>query len=189
MDSFYEGQFNRVDFDDWEDHIASQKYVLMPLIDRGGACVIVDIGTEENPNPTLGCLIKFPDLGTQLNHTNCHYQALVKEDNSIVRIYFMDIIDSLVAIGTVLYLNAEVIQDDRFNHQSRRGKWLHTRLNIPNVHDPIQGKLYVTGIYRRHRTRTQVALTSSVTFAVNPWDLIAKDQFTGPAENIMKYLD
>lgn len=181
------GETTHQDFYEWEEYIASKGYVLMPMVERGGACIIVDIGGGEGE--MLGCLIKYPDLDTQLNFVTGKYQALVKEDNSIAQVFFKDVMDCIVPVGTVMYLDMGVIQDERFAHPLRKGKYLHTRLNVPNIMEPEQGKVYVTGMYKRNKTRTQLASSSSVTFAVNPWDITPQALFKGDTESIVKYLD
>ena len=176
---------------DWDEYIQTKEYVLAPLVERGGACVLVDIGDGgDNPKEeVIGCLIKDPDTGTQFNAETGDYQALVKEDNSIMPIFFKDVMNSLIPVGTIMYLRMEVIQDDKTGHPSRNGKFLHTRLNAPNVSDPVQGKVYVTGTYKIKRTRTQAASESCVTFAVNPWDVILQQLFKGDHDSIVKHLD
>ena len=190
LDGEYSGEIAGQDFYDWEDYISSQGYVLMPLVERGGACVVVAIEEEDGKiEKKLGVLIPFPELNSQWNHNDGNYQALVREDNSIVKVFFKDLMDCIVAVGTVLYLDMKVIQDERFNHPGRRGKFLQTRLNVPNEIIPQPGKIYVTGLYRRNKTRTQAASSSSVTFAVNPWDVIPKNLFEGDQESVVKFLD
>lgn len=173
----------------WELHMGANRYVLMPLIQRKGACILVDLGTEEAPQKVLACLISYPELRTMLNfETNC-YQGLVNAENMVVQVRSTEALQSLVKVGTAMYLNAEVIQDERFGHASRKGMYLETRLNVPTMNIPAEGKLYVTGIYKRSRTRTRVASVSAVTFAVNPWDVVMQEHFTGEPDSIMKHLE
>lgn len=176
-------------FMDWEDHIGLKEYVLLPLIDRGGACVMVDIGTQEEPNEVVGCILRDPETRTQFNHEDGSYQVLVKSDNSVAKIFLTDALRSLLAVGTVMYLRMEVIQDQRFKLASQPNKWLYTRLNVPNVVEPIQGKIYVTAVCRKNRTRLQNASVTGVTFAVNPWDLVPKHLFKGDTDSIVKHLE
>ncbi len=183
------GSVHILTFFDWEEYISANGYVLPPLIERGGACILVDIGTPEEPNQVVGCLLKDPETGSQLDPESGTYRALVKPDNSMAQVFFKDVLTSLIGVGTIMYLQMEVIEDERFNHASRQGKYLFTRLNVPNVSDPVQGKIYVTGVCRKNRTRTQVASVSSVTFPVNPWDVIPKHMFKGDPSAIVKNLD
>lgn len=176
-------------FFDWEEHLNAEGYVLSPLIDRGGACVMVDIGTADKPNEVVGCMLQDPQTGTQFSQDDGTYQVLVKSDNSAAQIFFKDALRSLLAVGTVMYLRMEVIQDARFKITSQANKWLYTRLNVPNVAEPVQGKIYVTAVCRKNRTRLQNASVTGVTFAVNPWDLVPKHLFKGGLDNIAKHLE
>lgn len=179
------------DFFNWDSYILEKGYVLTPLVERGGACILVDIGGkgDQPKDEVVGCLIKYPDTGSQYNAETGDYQALVREDNSIMQVFFKDVMRSLIPVGRVMYLRMEVIQDAKTGHPSRTGKFLFTRLNVPNVSEPVQGKIYVTGIYKTKRTRSQAASESCITFAVNPWDLILDELFKGEQNRIVQHLE
>lgn len=177
------------DFDDWEVMIRVKGYVIIPLIERGGACIMVNVGSEEEPEEVVGCLIKFPDLDSQFDHNTGNYQALVDSDNSIVHVFFKHAIRSVIPIGTVMYLNIEVIQDQRFSRAARNGKYLLTRLNVPNIDVPVQGKVYVTAAYRTNGPRSRALASSSVTFEVNPWDLTPEHLFSDSMDKVVTLLD
>lgn len=174
---------------EWDDCMQEHGYVILPLVERGGACVTVDIGTEEEPNEVVGCLLRNPETQSQWDPESGNYQVLVREDNSVAEVFFVDVLKTLIPIGTVMYLRTDVIQDERFVRIPRGGKYLYTRLNVPNVSNPVQGKIYVTGVYRRKKSRTQTASTTSVTFPVNPWDVIPKNLFKGDRSSVIRHLD
>lgn len=184
-----EGSVKIATYYEWDDFLETNGYVILPLIERGGACVIVDIGTNEEPNEVVGCLLQNPETQSQWDTESGNYQVLVKEDNSMASIFFVEVLTTLIPIGTVMYLKTDVIQDERFSRIPRGDKYLYTRLNVPNVCDPTQGKIYVTGVYRRKKSRTQIASVTSVTFPVNPWDVIPKSLFKGDQSSIIRHLD
>lgn len=184
-----EGSIARVDFPEWEEYMCKQGYVMVPLIERGGACILVNIGTEEEPQEAIGCLIKYPETGAQFDHHTGNYQALVSAEQLVVQVYFKHVIPSLIPIGTVLYLNMEVIQDHRFSRAARTGKYLFTRLNVPIVDTPVQGKLYVTASYRRNGPRSRALATACVTFEVNPWDVTPEHLFKESQSTVVRLLD
>jgi hypothetical protein len=180
------------EYDEWEERMQQRKYVLTPMIERSGACLVVDItGPDGEKTPKLGCLIKYPEYGTQFNHLTLKYQALVDQDNTVAQVHFMETLRDLLPIGTIMYLKLDVIDDERFSrqHSNRRAKYLLTRLNVPNVCFPEQGKIFVTGLHERKRGRTQTALVTSVTFPVNPWDVVLKEMFDGNEDEIVQRLE
>jgi len=180
-------------YEDWEDYMAGKGYVLTPLVQRGGACLVINTKPESDGEasvPKLGCLVRNPETNTLFHHPTLHYQALVDQDNTVMHVFFLDALHCLVPVGTVMYLRMEVIDDDRFTPRPREGKFLITRLNVPNTSEPVEGKIYVTALFKRNRTRAQEAFSAAVTFPVNPWDVIHKDLFPdGNQRNIVKYLD
>lgn len=175
-------------FFSWEPYMEAQGYVLTPLIRRGGACVLVNIGTAESPQNVLGCLVTYPDTNHLYNHTKHTYQALVQAENMLTEMSACETLEAMVKIGTPLYLNAEVIPDADQDKQNRKGKFLKTRLNVPNL-ESVEGKLYVSGVYHKKRTATQQKTIVAVTFAVNPWDVMMEDQYTGLPGDILEELD
>ena len=166
--------------------------MLTPMIERSGACLLVDMkGPDGVSSPKLGCLVKYPEYGSQFNQVTLKYQALVDQDNTVAQVFFTEALRDLLPIGTIMYLKLDVIDDERFSrqHSNRKAKYLHTRLNVPNVSTPEQGKIYVTGLHERKRGRAQTALVTSVTFPVNPWDVVLKDRFAGDACEVVQRLE
>lgn len=177
-------------YDTWEQHMQERGYVVTPLIERSGACVSVNIGTTDQPEHVLGCLVKNPETGTLFHHPTLCYQALVKADNTVSHIFFTEVLRSLQPVGSIMYLDMQVIEDERFASQpSSQGKYLTTRLNVPNLTEPEPGKLYVTASYKKRGPRGKTEPTVAVTFPVNPWDVIQKDMFpTEWHDRIVKHL-
>lgn len=183
------GQITHADFTNWEEHMMKMGYVMLPLIERGGACIMVNVGTETEPQETIGSLLKYPEIGSQFDHNTGNYQALVDSDNNVVQVFFKHVVQSVIPVGTILYLKMEVIQDHRFSRAARAGKFLFTRLNVPNIDTPVQGKVYVTASYRRNGPRSRALATACVTFEVNPWDLIPEHLFKDPPSTVVQMLD
>lgn len=184
-----DGTVASVDFPGWEEAMREKGYVMLPLIERGGACIMVNIGTDEAPEETIGCLVKHPELNSQFDHNTGNYQALVTSDNDVVQVFFKHVIQSIIPVGTVLYLNLDVIQDHRTSRASRAAKYLFTRLNVPNVDVPVQGKIYVTASYRRHGPRSRGLAASCITFEVNPWDVKTEHLFKESPDTVVQMLD
>lgn len=112
----------------------------------------------------------------------------MQADNMLTQMSAAETLEAMVKIGTPLYLNAEVIPDADRDKPNRKGKFLKTRLNVPNL-ESVEGKLYVSGVYHKKRTATQQKTIQAVTFAVNPWDVMTEDQYNGPPENLLEELD
>jgi len=179
-------------YDNWEEYMAEKGYVLTPLVQRAGACLIINSkgGEDGSSVPKLGCLVKNPETNTLFHHPTLHYQALVDQENTVMHVFFLDALHCLVPVGTIMYLRMEVIEDERFTSRPREGKFLITRLNVPNTSEPVEAKIYVTALFKRNRSRDQEAFSMAVTFPVNPWDVIHKDLFPeGNQKDIVKHLD
>ena len=108
----------------------------------------------------------------------------------MAQIFFLDMFKScMVPIGEVMYLKISVLSNEGFRAQGAGDKLLYTRLAPPNVREPEDGKLYVTGLYQPVNRRGAVEVSASpITFAVNPWDIQLASEYTGPASKILKRL-
>lgn len=180
------------DFDDWDEYLRRENMVVTPLITRGGACVMLELGGDDSqPNKkTLGCLIKYEEFNSLFNPNTCCYQALVTKEMDVAQIFFLDMfVNSMVPIGEVMYLKINVLPDEGFRAQGAGGRLLYTRLAPPNVREPEEGKLYVTGLYQPLNRRGSVEVSASpITFAVNPWDIQMASEYTGDPSKILKRL-
>lgn len=178
------------DFDDWDDYLRRENMVVTPLITRGGACVVVELGGGEEKSKTLGCLIKYQEFDSLFNPNTCSYQALVTPELEVAQIFFLDMFqDCMVPIGEVMYLKISVLPEEGFRAQGAGDKLLYTRLAPPNVRDPEEGKLYVTGLYQPLNRRGSVEVSASpITFAVNPWDIQLASEYAGDHSRILKRL-
>jgi len=179
----------------WDDFLRRENMVVTPLIRRLGACVSLvdsdeDDGEGGRKKQILGCLISYPEYGALFNPKTCSYQALTTEDMDVTEIFFADVLlHALVPVGEILYLDMDVIQDERFIIQTGVGKLLHTRLSVPNTANPVEGKLYVAALYQPMTRRgRRESFANCVTFAVNPWAVQLASEYTGDAGNIVKHL-
>ena len=185
---------------DWDEYLKAEKMVVTPLIKRLGVCVVLDMpGDDPSSDPdatkkTLGCLITNMDPGVNglFNPVNCTYRALIGANMETTEIFFYKLLrHALVPVGEVLYMDMSVIEDDRFRAQggSNAGKFLYTRLSVPNVRIPEEGKLYVAALYQPVNNRgRRENYSSSITFAVNPWDVQLVSEYAGEPRNIVKNL-
>ena len=178
------------ELDEWDEYLRRENMVVTPLITRGGACVTVELGGGDDTNKTLGCLIKYQEFNSLFNPDTCCYQALVTEEMDVAQIFFLDMFKScMVPIGEVMYLKISVLSNEGFRAQGAGDKLLYTRLAPPNVREPEDGKLYVTGLYQPVNRRGAVEVSASpITFAVNPWDIQLASEYTGPPSKILKRL-
>jgi hypothetical protein len=174
-----------VSYDEWENHVMSNGYVITPMIWRKGACVLVPLS---DTNSVLGCLVSHPDSNSQFDAETCTYQAVIDSDNTVSKIFFMDLLKWLVPVGEILYLDMQILLNDAFRRQGNGGKLLYTRLNVPPMSDPEEGKLYVTCLHKKPRTRNEPASVTSLTFAVNPWDVQLASAYTGDPKKILQNL-
>ena len=130
-----------IDFMEWDGYLQDKEMVLTPMISRGGACVKVTVEGEEY----LGCLIKTNEGSNLLfDPETCCYRASLKESGMVAHLFFLDTLESLVPVGEILYLNLETTSIEKIRMQ---GKYLYTRLNVPHVRNPEDGKLYVSVLY------------------------------------------
>jgi hypothetical protein len=173
---------------DWEEAIRSKGVVLTPLIRRGGAAVVVDM---PETGRQLGVLIPAR-AGTSnlLDAEACVYRALVTQELEVAELFFLDVLtDGLVPLGEILYLDMQVLEDERFRAQGAGGKVLFTRLNVPHVRVPEVGKLYVTCLHQPRTTRGKSTKSATaITLAVNPWNVQLASAYVGPPGNVVKHL-
>lgn len=172
-----------LDFLDWEQAIRQAGIVITPLIRRHGAAVQLEDGS-------LGCLIPPENSEDLLDSNGCVYYALVNAEMEVRTLSFLVVLRSaLLPVGEILYLDMSVIEQEHYRSQGAGGKVLYTRLNVPDVRDPVPGKLYVTCL-NQPKTAKGRSLRSAtcITLAVNPWDVQLASQYTGPPTSIVKHL-
>lgn len=180
-----------LDFDEWDEYLRREHMVVTPLITRGGACVTLELDEEDGTKKkVLGCLIHYPEFGTLFNPNTCCYQALVSQEMDVAQIFFLDVLKTaMVAVGEVMYLKISVLPESGFRAQGEGDRLLYTRLAPPNVRDPVEGKLYVTGLYQPLGRRGAGEVSASpVTFAVNPWDVELASEYTGDHSKVLQRL-
>ena len=171
--------------DTWEQHLRHKNYVITPMIWRKGACVEVHLDETQS---VLGCLVSYPDFQSQFNPGECKYQALIDANNTVSQIFFLDALQWLVPVGEILYLDMDVLEDEHYRRQGGNGKLLYTRLNVPPSSEPEEGKLYVTALLKKPRSRTTQALVSVVTLTVNPWDVRLASKYVGDPKLVVPHL-
>lgn len=173
-----DGEITNHDYENWEFFLKAKSFVILPLIERGGACITLKGALEGK----VGVLLKFPGTGSQFNPFTGCYQALVSSDNTVAQVYHTDVLESLIAVGTRMFLRL----DDYA--RARSGRYVQVRLNVPNVLSPAQGKVYVTAVCKSSSGSRYYNPTGSTTLEVNPWDLTPESLWTGPAEIVDKWL-
>lgn len=174
LDEFADGEVCDQAYDEWEVYLKACGLVIMPLIERPGVCILLDLtDAVDGGGSALGVLVKYPETNSQFNPTTGCYQALVDSENTIAQVFHMDVLSFLVPVGTVLYLRLGPYIP------LKQGHFIAVRLNVPNVSTPVQGKLYVSALHRYTRVRNGVGNQSrgSITMEVNPWDLITERQW------------
>ncbi len=153
------------DYECWEDSLKDMGYVIMPLIERGGACILLADPLKDK----IGLLLKYPGTGSQFEpHTGC-CQALTDSDNTVAKVFFKDVLKSIIPVGTEMWLNMGAIQG-RGGSTSSPGR-LHVRLSVPQMAVPTQGKVYVVAAYKPPGSRHPNSPAESMVLEVNPWDL------------------
>jgi len=192
--------------DDWEEMLRMKGAVLTPMIWRSGACVQVRVGARV----VVGVLITPSGCDTQFDHTTASYEVLVRPPPSgsdgeesdhpsqpqttpssprrspTLRIYFMSVLENLIAPGEILYLRHGSLANPEFK---KPGKYLQVRLNVPNTLSPEAGRVYVTcHYYARTFGRPETIHLPSITMNVAPWDLILPASFRGRPEDVLEYL-
>lgn len=171
---------------EWEEAIRGKGMIITPLIQRYGAAV----RTSTDQDAKIGCLIPPENSPHFLDSEGCFYRALISEDLDVVELFFMDVLTSLlIPVGEVLYLNMQVLEDERYRAQGAGGKVLYTRLNVPHVRRPEVGKLYVTCLHQpRSAKGRSTRSATAITLAVNPWDVQLASAYAGPPGSVVKHL-
>lgn len=158
-------------FHDWTEHFQQSDFVMIPLISRSGACVL-HLGK-------LGLLVPLEGKRENYAYDNNDggaYQYIHDAGKVPVRLTVMETMDSLMKVGTVLYvsLNTPALQHlrDKVPRLQRNLEWLEVRLNTPNVAFPESDKVYITYMVRPTKANIDVCAFSSVTIAVDVWDVL-----------------
>jgi hypothetical protein len=170
----------------WEEKIREMNMVITPLLTRAGTAVRLEFQGKQ----CIGCLIPLENSKHLLHADNCSYHALVSEELDMVELFFIDVLrTALIPVGEILYLNMQVMEEERFRSQGAGGKVLFTRLNVPHVRKPETGKLYVTCLYQPRTSRGKsVRSAVSMTLAVNPWDVVLPSLYSGSPSSVLKHL-
>jgi hypothetical protein len=182
-----------LEFDAWEEFLREKGMVITPLITRGGAGVVLTEKDPETDEETkrVGCLVPpAENEGLLLDASDCTYHALLDSDMTTAKLFFADVLrEFLLPIGEILYLNMQVLEEERFRSQGRGGKVLYTRLNIPHVRVPEIGKLYVTCLHQPKTSHGRSSRSATaITLAVNPWDVQLASAYTGLPTSVVKHL-
>ena len=181
------------DFMEWEEKIRFRGLIITPLIRRAGAAVVIEQEDPETKETSkkIACLIPHSqDTEDLLEPTTCKYHALCSPSNDVAELFFRDVLsESLLKIGEVLYLDMQVLQDERFRSQGLGRKVLYTRLSVPHTRTTEVGKLYVTCLHQPRASGNKSSRSSmAITLAVNPWDVQLASEYKGNPSNIVKHL-
>jgi hypothetical protein len=170
----------------WEETIRERNMVITPLITRAGAAVSLEFQGVQR----IGCLIPLEGKQALLVPDSCTYRALVTKELDMAELFFLDVLKTaLIPLGEVLYLNMQVLEEERFRSQGAGGKVLFTRLNVPHVRTAQVGKLYVTCLHQPRTSRGKSTRSAtSITLAVNPWDVQLASSYTGNPALVLKHL-
>lgn len=161
-----DGEVSNQAYETWESYLRENGFVILPIIERGGACILLKNGPLAGK---IGVLLKYHGTRSQLcPYTGC-YQALVSSDNTVAQVCVKETLETLVAVGTRVLLRLDDYAP------SKSGCFVLARLNAPNVPDPIQGKAYVTFTCKAAINGTAHDPRKSMTIAVNPWDLVHEE--------------
>ena len=112
------------------------------------------------------------------------YKVLISSDLTTMDVCFLDVLQGLVPVGEVMYMDMGVLPDNL----KKPGSLLKTRLTVPNVRFPEEGKLYVTCYYKPRRVRHDQNDDTVMIFAVNPWDLELASEHTGDHKAVYQKL-
>ena len=191
------------EFDEWEDRLREERFLVMPMIWRSGALVALDDGE-------VGCLV--PDgtkasmeedgidcAGLQVHnydHFKFCYHALVDAKGGLRALGVLDAFEKLVAPGTFLWIKPETATWETLSSQfpadaslsqealSRRA--VRVRLNVPNIPDPAAGKVHVTVIHRSAEALHSLDFEFKH-LVVDPWELTA-EQPEDPSSEIRELM-
>lgn len=182
-------------FDDWEDNLREQSFLVMPTIWRSGA--VVRLGVQDG---SVGCLVSdgmcasleeqggnVEDLGFMSNfdHIKLCYHARVTEDE-LVPLQVLDTLKQLIPPGQHLWVKPNTDAWNRLQDkfpplaeaEAEGGspcvdeRLLRVRLNVPLTCNPVPGKVYVTVMQRSERALHSLDF-SYTHICVDPWELTA----------------
>lgn len=157
-------------FSEWTEHFQQSDFVMIPLITRTGACVL-HLGR-------LGLLVPLEGQHNNYSYDDRYggsYQYIHDAGKIPVNITVMEAMDKLVSVGSIMYvnLNTDALQHlkEKVPRLQRNLEWLEVRLNTPNVACPECDKVYITYMVRPTKANMDVCALSSVTIAVDVWDI------------------
>ena len=175
------------EFDEWEDMLRQEGFLVMPMVWRTGALVTLGGGSVGCivPNATQALLEESGALqdGVKVhnyNHFEYCYHALTDEDGTMKAMSVIDTMEKLIPPGTFLWIKPETASwetlcsqfpvDSTLSQEALRQRVVRVRLNVPNTATPEAGKVYVTVIHRSGQA------LHSLDFAfkhliLDPWEL------------------
>jgi hypothetical protein len=153
------------EFDEWEDMLRQENFLVMPMIWRSGALVSLGGGS-------VGCIVPhatrklLEETGVPLegvrvhnyNHFEHCYYALTDVDGELKALSVLDTFGKLISPGTFLWIRPETAAwealcsqftvDASLSQEALRQRAVRVRLNVPHVPNPEPGKVYVTVIHK-----------------------------------------
>lgn len=171
------------EFDQWEDTLRAESYLVLPTIFRSGALV-----TLEGDDDGVGCLVskgaRHVSSGgsflSNYDHECFCYHALVGEgEGSYENISAESIFERLIAPGAVLWIKpgsnswtslSQFFPGSTLGDELNALRMVKVRLNVPLVKKPEKNKVYVTVLYKKLNGFQTVDIEIQH-LPVDPWEL------------------
>lgn len=185
------GEADTWEFDEWEDRLRREKFLVMPTVWRSGALVRL----EEFGDGAVGCLV--PDgtaksldengdvveegaFVSNFDHLQlCYWARHGSEADDLKALTVLDTFDRLVVPGSFLWIKAGTPAwlglKDRFpecslGEELESERVVRVRLNVPLVPRPELGKVHVTVLLKGPRASNSHDFNFDH-LAVDPWEL------------------
>lgn len=171
------------EFDQWEDKLRAESYLVLPTIFRSGAAVSLD-GDDDG----VGCLVSdWPGQGSgyasNYDHANFCYHALSQESQGELHVITaVDVYYRLIVPGAELWIKpgtqawgqlSEFFPSCNLEEGQAELRMVKVRLNVPLVKKPEKNKVYVTVVYKKVNG-FQTMDVEIQHIPVDPWELSRK---------------
>ena len=168
----------------WQESLKEQGWIILPMIWRPGALVLLK---KDEPDECFGCLVprSYQEINamaeqgfaSNYDHQRLAYNVLVEEDEELQSLTPLEVLDSLLPPGTVVWIKHSTAAWfnlneylPQFSDEDESKRMIKGRLNVPLSKSAMHGKVWVTVLQRHSECMT----SSDIDYRhiqVDPWEL------------------